>query len=215
MKKIEEMIKKEFKDHVATFSEFVDENGFKIQRLKWKNPESSNYYINYLIFGGVLFVCGDCGNAVYQWYEQTSFKWISNYNLDYFASKCKDSNTEEWDSDLAKENLLELINEEIKESKETEDFYKTEVEKKRESILEKIKESLEKNTRYIDYFEDYIDNILFSQESWSRNLENCGSFLFGDDFWEYTFNIGIKISTRTRQHLIGIKMAVEQKEKEK
>lgn len=77
-----------------------------IQELTIKRPNSSFYYIKYLIQYNTLYVTGDVGNAIYQWSDQINFNFISNCNIDYFKSKCVASEHgrkyEEWDPQWAK-----------------------------------------------------------------------------------------------------------------
>ena len=99
-----EDIKSWFKDHVATFSTFKDENGNTIEKLIWKKPDSGICMVNYTLFGRYLIVTGDLGHAIYSWGQNINFKWVSECDLGYFAAKCDASENgrlyKDWDSEL-------------------------------------------------------------------------------------------------------------------
>lgn len=57
------------------------------QRLVWRRPGSSSYYMRYTLIGGTLYVSGDCGDGVYNWYSYVTWKDLAGMELDYFTSK--------------------------------------------------------------------------------------------------------------------------------
>ena len=70
------MMKKVFKNHVAT----IDDSN--LETLTWMNPGDSCYMINYIIRGGVLFVSGDVGEAIYRWSSPITFEWLSKVDIE-------------------------------------------------------------------------------------------------------------------------------------
>lgn len=54
----------------------------------WRKPESSIYYINYIISVNHLIVTGDAGDAIYAWGQTLTWEWLADLELDYFVSKC-------------------------------------------------------------------------------------------------------------------------------
>lgn len=113
----------EFENHVATYSRLALPNGGLMEWLQWKNPNSSNYAIWYVRYGGFLCVFGDAGDAVFQWHEVVSLEFIANCSLDYFEGKCQASpygrRFRSWDEETAKERLTEFFAEEENAGLET------------------------------------------------------------------------------------------------
>jgi hypothetical protein len=123
MKNYEDYIKSWFKDHTVKVENIND----NFQIIHWKNPESSMYYIKYIINNLTLIVIGDVGNAIYQWGEKINHKFLSLLDLNYFESKCVASPTgrfaREWDEDLSKYKIKEKIDYELEK-----EYYKTDIE---------------------------------------------------------------------------------------
>jgi hypothetical protein len=111
-----ELVNDWFKNHKATLQvfeqpdpKFVD----TITKLIWSQPGTGINRIIYLIHGSTLFVCGDLGDAVYQWHSQINLDFLSGLNLDYFGGKCLASSEEPrgktWDPDRAKAFIEEHL----------------------------------------------------------------------------------------------------------
>lgn len=101
----EKMIHSWFKNHQVDVLYLEPE--IPIIRYKWKEPGTNINSLHYIIYGSVLFVCGDLGEAVYQWSQKLTIGFLANCNLDYFAGKCQASETgrrgEDWVAQKAKE----------------------------------------------------------------------------------------------------------------
>ena len=103
-----------FKTHVAKFDETTFSDGTKILRLDWRRPGEVWYWVRYIISGRFLMVCGDIGEAVYEWSENLTWEFLAGCDSHYFASKCMASECgrggRTWDSEVAEYNLQDNIN---------------------------------------------------------------------------------------------------------
>jgi len=182
----EEMIKGNFKDHVAKITQFakldVDDAGCDIEVLTWKKPGTNNYMIKYIVSGNTLCVYGDLGEAIYQWSQNISFEWLSGLDLSYFKGKCQASEVgrdfREWDDRTAIKFLKDM---------EKQEYFKW-------SDLE-----------YLGGTES-----LYGSRDWEEWLRENGSEVFGEDYWDWAYGIGYRVNIRCEYHLIGLKMAMEQ-----
>lgn len=90
-----------FKEHKAAFSE-VGADTTRIQRLRWQEPGTSTYWIDYIISGHFLLVYGDAGDAIYAWSENITWDFLKTTDVDYFKSKCQASEVgrdyRQWDA---------------------------------------------------------------------------------------------------------------------
>jgi hypothetical protein len=100
-----------FPKHRATLEDYFGQLGSAakpnmMRRLVWANPESNNCRIDYVLYGSVLFVCGDLGEAVYQWSQNVSLEFLADCDMDYFGGKCQASDSEprgkSWNPDRVK-----------------------------------------------------------------------------------------------------------------
>jgi len=95
-----------FPNHRATVT-----NDGVTQRLLWQKLGTRINLVSYYAHLNALFVIGDLGEAIYQWGEVITLKWVAGLNLDYFAGKCVASGTGlgyvEWDSALACKTVQE------------------------------------------------------------------------------------------------------------
>ena len=82
-----------FKDHQATVAHGTLGNT-PISRILWRKPGTWQYHVDYLIYGGVLFVCGDLDEATYEWPQAVDLPFLAGCGLDYFGSKCRASSSE-------------------------------------------------------------------------------------------------------------------------
>lgn len=94
-----------FKDHVAAQK--------RDDLIVWKKPGTGIYSVHYLIYGNTLFVCGDLGEAAYQWSQKIDWDFLSGLNCDYFLGKCQASEVGrrfvEWDAKYARARLEETF----------------------------------------------------------------------------------------------------------
>src|SRR4051812_46241542 len=86
----EELGKDWFSNHVAKVSEAECHLG-KVTVLEWAEPGTFIFRVVYVILRHSLIVYGDIGEAVYQWSGNIGLEFLSNLNIDYFASKCEAS----------------------------------------------------------------------------------------------------------------------------
>lgn len=183
----EPQILKNFEGHEAKYACLRHQNSTPVERLVWGKPGSSVYRQNYICNDNFLYVSGDMGDAVYQWSQVVTLRWISGLSLDYFASKCQGSEDgrgyRRWDSDKARDYLDWLIQMRHEEYEDGEAFEK------------KVRES------------GAYDNISTQQE-WHFWMQDGGYKTFGDDYYEYV-DIGEVISLRCQSHLLGLKKAIE------
>lgn len=187
-----------FGQHVADFDVYSRQKGH-VYQLDWGRPGTSVYFHRYLIVGPVLFVTGDCGDAVYRWSRNLTWEWLAGLNLDYFAGKCQASEVgrdyKEWDQRKATAYVQSLI-----DDKAAEDY-----------------EAGLTATAVADKPDDWSSTLWdATQDKW--HLEQwllCnGEELLGFDWMEFfDMSCGSRTSSRCQAHLLGIKMAVEQRRK--
>lgn len=191
-----EIIRGEFKDHVAKFTRGempIGPQFNKIEALEWAQPGTGINRVVYLILGRMLIVYGDLGDAIYLWGgDGVTWDFLAGCDLDYFAQKCQASENgrtaREWDPEYAKHH-----------------FYGH------------FRELYELTDKQIDKLINE-HGIHFDKHDWYGFLHREGLNLrFGKkliDLCEIG-SIGERVSWRTQMHLIGLKMAVEQRAKEK
>ncbi len=103
-------IEENFKNHVATLKEYGD-----IKILRFKNPETSNYFIQFLFDEAehTLMISGDLGYLVAQNYNNMTLEGFNNFvnNPSYFEEKirCCSRPLYEYDEDYATEQLKEYF----------------------------------------------------------------------------------------------------------
>lgn len=118
--------RKNFKDHVATLTDYGN-----IKILDFKNPKSSNYRIRFLFEEDYcrLHISGDLGELTAVNYDNMCYECFTDFthSLGYFREKVKCHNRPFWnfDYDLAKEELKERL-EELDPEPEDEDQTKEE-----------------------------------------------------------------------------------------
>lgn len=174
-----------FKEHMATLKIYKDENENEITVLNWKKPSTSTYYIRYILDRGSLIVTGDMGEAIYQWSERITLKFLNGCYFGYFAGKCQASEVgrdfKEWNSDLARKRAKEYI-------EEYDDL------------------------SWDKFVEAGGDAEFYYQEDWHKWLEVNGDDLLGQDHWEWSYSCGLKTHHRCEYHKIGLEMAFKQLE---
>jgi len=111
-----------FKNHEVEY-EKLEGKLVTIEWLKWKNPNSGFHSIAYVRAGGTLLVYGDMFEAVYQWNEAVTLKWISQCDIGYFHSKCRASPVgkefKRWDYDALKTRVVDNFKDQVKDENGT------------------------------------------------------------------------------------------------
>jgi hypothetical protein len=124
-----------FKDHVAelhskssfqvcTHPNNVDPNQSRVisdvEILLWENPQSWDCYMTFILFGGVLYVSGDLGEAVFcMGRDFKTMQSLSSINVDYMSSKCQASEYGkpyyEWNGTVAVKELKQCFMDHLKD----------------------------------------------------------------------------------------------------
>lgn len=178
-------IREWFSSHKASLKTFQGEYGNEeIYFLKWANPNSIDYHINYIFKGCLLYVSGDLYCAIYRWSQPVGLNFLASLNLQYFSEKCEASPEGRgylsWDCAEAKRYIKEYLSEE--------DYNPD-------------------GHKYSDLENDWID--LSSEREWFRWLDNYGSKYFGSDF-SCLSGAGEVIAMMCQAHLEGLKLAFKQ-----
>lgn len=104
--------RKYFKNHIATFTDYGN-----IKIVDFKRPDSSEYRIRFLFEEDYcrLHISGDLGELTASNYHNMTFEGFSDFvnNVGYFKEKidCHNRRIYTYDSDDAKEDLKELLEE--------------------------------------------------------------------------------------------------------
>lgn len=107
-----------FKDHVASIilghvGHGLEPSNVQVTVINWKNPKSWNYGCRFIIHRRWLTVVGDIGEAVFEWSEDITLKFLASLDFDYFLSKCRASESgkdfEMWNSKAAISRLQEFL----------------------------------------------------------------------------------------------------------
>jgi hypothetical protein len=87
MKPTEQALDNSFQHHEAIRTSQGD-----ITLLDYKHKDYDIMYrVSFIHKRGTLFVCGDYGQAVYEWSDPQTLDWMALTDLGYFAGKCKAS----------------------------------------------------------------------------------------------------------------------------
>lgn len=178
-----------FSNHVATYWQSSDALGILVERLVFKNPQSSNYYIEFMCYQSNLVVTGDLYEAIYAVNNPHVLSFWANCDADYLASKMRDLDgyarigREHWSPERAEDFLRK--------------YYKELREEGNEKRLEawSIDDPLEK---------------ISSKEEWHMFLgtsEACE--IFGNEYGEYG-SIGYQIHPQVEKHCTALRAAVAQ-----
>ncbi len=181
----EAMIRHDFRDHVATVSEWQDHIGSGTT-LEWRKPGTSIYRIVYMMRGGLLICWGDCGEAIYAWggppNGRISPEWLAGLNLEYFAGKCEAWDTQrgqrgmEWDEEKAEAEIRRRIAEQLAEC-----------------------ETDKERAKWLRIEEWAIEEAALSADAAGH---------FGSDHgMEELYRVGNSVSGTVRRHFYGLKMA--------
>jgi len=200
MKTSFEELKEEFKDCFEGHTVSYYHKGERLEHLVWRLPGHSNGYMEFIVGGGTLFVKGDYGDAVYQWYpdKMISLRWLSQTNLDYFAEKCQASEYGRdfkcWDSEELRKHMTQLLD-------EMEANYKDYGYGSGKEVKKKFDDA--------DGFRS-----MDGEFEWMKWLDDNAYDIFGDDWWEFVPN-GKYLAARCILHWVGLKLAVEKLEEQR
>ena len=183
-----------FKHHKATL--LTDSSD--IFSIIWKNPETGDYYIKYIIdkMTGTLIIQGDCGFAIATWQSPKDPYTISNLvsDIHYFASKLKCSTDKyQYDEKDIHSDLKEAfaeIREEIPEGRQEE--FRSNF----SQICEMITQCQESDTKFPDEL--------------CKLLHKYKNYWFEDSL---IVHAGRRLSDRIYLWAHGFRMAMEQIEK--
>lgn len=114
-----------FEKHQAKYW-VTEELGATVERLVFRDPKCSNYYLDILCTGRSLIVTGDAYEAIYQVSDPHALRWWSTLDAGYLAGKLRGLNghpeeAKSWDEDKAKKELTYHkadLEKEAKEAKE-------------------------------------------------------------------------------------------------
>ena len=210
-----------FENHEAKYWK-TNELGTRVERISFRNPKSSNYYIDFLSIGGDLVVRGDCYEAVYQVGYGHVMKWWANCDADYLSHKMRGINgptddNESWDENTAKKALEEIKKELEKEvAEDIQMLFESDGE--RDETLEQFKSRRELEIRDRDRGgaenrlirwneEDPFDSIS-SRNDWDEYLRNYGDDVLGTCSSEY-YGIGLITNPQIALHLDGLRKAIK------
>jgi hypothetical protein len=174
-----------FAKHEAAYSR-ADVGGAVIEHLVWRQPGTSINRIDYVCLNGArLLVSGDLGDAIYTTGAH-DLSWWTRCDLHYFAGKCAASEHgrgyRTWDDDAARRRLREEVAR-IQEDGEDVDA---------------------------QLVSDADAAILAGHGEWETWMRESAEALFGDDWWEFVPNFGVRPDQRCALHLIGLKAAMTQ-----
>jgi hypothetical protein len=188
-----------FKNHVAKY----EKHSNTLETLEWKNPETTDMAIWYVRQHGTLMVWGDCYDAIYQWYPNTSLKAISRYGESYFISKCQASPHGRDPSVFDRETLEKNMKEHFADS----------CTYKQPMCPEGECECCDTRRKEEKLFEEYGGWQAMSDEfEWVTWLRENGDEVFGCDWWE-SIPSDKALGPCIHLHLKGIKAAMAQLEK--
>lgn len=188
-----------FKDHVAKFTEHPD--GTKI--LEWRNKDGSSiYWFTAVFHRGNLLVYGDIGDAIYRWYGSTNhWEFFADMNIEYFESKCCASETGHRYYDWNEKRVLSCMLDHMRLTAESRDKTDKEVDEEVWRLC-------------LHFFDEGGIEAADNEDSWQDwyNQHYDEEELVGMDAWEWVPNCGRVVACRCVAHLIGIQMALKQRE---
>jgi hypothetical protein len=160
--------------------------------LRWQEPGTSVYLVEYVRRHGTLMVRGDIGEAVYGWHQSIGdMESMANTSFDYFHSKCCASeygrDFTHWDSVSAWDDLNEAL--ELKASEAHEPKIALALLKARVADLNRFGDPLQDEHEAYAWIHDHAHELL------------------GDHWHEYFHGFGKKISFRCTGHWMGLRMA--------
>lgn len=176
-----------FKNHKAQFSDLGGDSTHpsstapRIYHLRWKQPDTVIYWLDYIISGHFLLVYGDAGDAVYAWSENITWDFLKSTDLDYFKGKCQASEVgrdyRQWDSRKLFNDIGQHLNE-----RQVSPRHKKEI------------------------LEDCRNSSCADELRMEAQHSSAWGNVFGHDYCEY-IEWGWTINVRCIGHWVGIQMA--------
>lgn len=199
---------KRFEEHELKYEEQDSEMSGKIYRLRWAKPGTVIDSSTFVIERGRLFVYGDFGEAVYNWYSDINPAFLLDCHEHYIHGKCtasvKGRRFVTWNDRKLSSFLQEQKEERVEEAVEAgcytridhrdwwdirdnpeknkpEEFHMGEDESE-EEFTQRVKKLVD---------EDFEDIPECSDEyEWVEFLRRDGHIYFGDDWWEFAGDAG-------------------------
>ena len=190
--------KEYFKNHIAKFTDYGN-----IKILDFKAPNISDYRIRFLFEEDYckLHISGDLGELVATNYNNMTYDNFSDFinNVDYFQDKidCHSRPIYAYDEDVARKELLQMIEEYGMKDKIMEDAYEFDG---YEDVLEKILMEI------LEDYSEYNDGI--GQIGCERLSE------YFSDAWEFSDGLGRTSSGILELYLLAFELAQENLKKQ-
>lgn len=186
--------KNNFKDHVATFTDYGN-----IKILDFKKPGSSHYRIRFLFEEDYcrLHISGDLGELIAVNYNNMTYDRFSDFvnDVSYFESKivCHSRDLYYYDEDKAREEIVEYLNER--------ELYKCVI----ENYYFYNGSDDEKATYFLDdVMEDFDDESGIGSKGYEIL---CG---IDSRIWEYVYDFGKEETGILDLYMLAFKLAQEQ-----
>jgi hypothetical protein len=197
-----EDLKREFKDHVATLTEYKE-----VSILEWKEPKTNVFAVKYIMSGNILSVSGDLGTAVFKLtWNASNLESYKGINVLYFHEKLSAYCENKWDFDreLARKELVESI--EYIEERDDDYYIDSDKGQTARDAVKSLRNMIQ-----------VIDNEVISLKYWRVALDVNDFYGFNNydaDCWEWLPNIGKVVPSRIKLYLIGLQMAWKQLNRE-
>lgn len=185
--------KKNFKDHIAKFTDYGN-----IKILDFKNPKDSHYRIRFLFEEDWcrLHISGDLGELIATNYNNMVYEKFSDFvnDIGYFNGKidCHNRPIYFYDEEQAKKDLL---------------YWFEELDCKDSILLERYDEGTDE-----EIIDAVMEDILtdFSEDTGigSKGYDNLSEFI--DDAWEIVRDIGKRETGILDLYMLAFKLAQEQ-----
>lgn len=189
-----EIQKKNFKNHVAKFTDYGN-----IKIVDFKRPDSNEYRIRFLFEEDYcrLHISGDLGELIASNYSNMTFTGFSDFvnDVGYFRRKidCHNRRIYTYDSEDAKKDLKELL--------EEQDMMK--------EVLQRDRYECETDE---DRLEEFYESVLedFSEDTGvgSKGYDVLSEYLY--DVWEFVGDIGKRPTGILDVYMLAFKLAMEQ-----
>jgi hypothetical protein len=227
-----ELVDDWFKNHKAFLEEVAFPGGSQIVKLLWRQPGTSINFIKYILHGSTLFVCGDLGEAVYDWPQAVDLGFLAGCDLDYFGGKCQASSQEPrgktWSADKVRCWIEEqlggwAIDNPILDFSGTHEKEITREPLSLEACAELMRQEdgvhLEDRIGHAQSWANFIyesDGLIVSDQKVKQTQTIGGRKKEVEDYQRVSFEpcddarVGYTWDLRTRGHLIGLKRACAQ-----
>lgn len=217
-----------FKNHMAIY-EHATLLDSPIEKILFRNPQSSNYYMSFLATERNLIVTGDAYDAIYEVSNRQTMKWWSGCDACYLASKLRGLNghpkeAEKWDYREAEKEInnlkAELRKEVLEEYKDlfnsgdndyTDEAFEAFCKKRDEEITNADDDDYEGATaRWLHWLNDNPNNYNGSENEWGIFLNDRGSDYFGN--CDLPYEVGSIRNPQIDFHITGLRLAIKQLE---